>query len=134
MHITNYLRAFVCRSTKAAYALAVNDIKYVPFAQKMVAVKNTATYYDVRRAENNSPKTLSLRLKLNKYDYLLRNLSFIQPLKDNGSDSNLLSYPNQIPRLEVKTFNSNSHPYFLPGGEFPQHFSITGVRNRTPSV
>ncbi|MGP3591838.1 hypothetical protein [Vagococcus sp. WN89Y] len=134
MYITNYLRAMVCRSTKAAYALAVNDIKYIPFAQKMVAVKNTAAYYDVQCGKMNTQRVMARRLKLNKYDFLLRNLAFVQPNDNNNSENNLLCYPNHIPRLGVKSINSNSHPYFLPAAPFPQEISISGIKPRTPTL
>lgn len=134
MPIVNYMRAMFCHSTKAAYALAESNIKYLNFAQKLTAVKNTAAYFDVQRPDLDSSKALSLRLKLNKYDFLLKNLALIEPDKIKFPESNSFSYLNKLPRLEVVKRNSNSHPYFMAGEAFPQETFITGIKPRAPSL
>lgn len=134
MIIMNYMRAMLFHSTKAAFALAESNNKYLNFAQKLTAIKNTAAYFDVQRPNIDSSKNLSLRLKLNKYDFLLKNLALIQPAADRFAESHSFVYQNKLPRLEVVSKNSNSHPYFLPGETFPQEISISGVKPRAPSI
>lgn len=130
----NYVRATFFRSTKAAYILAENNIKYLNFAQKLTAVKNTAAYFDIQRPNLGSSKRLSLRLKLNKYDFLLQNLALIQNDKANFHDSDSFCFQNKLPRLEVVTQNSYSHPYFLSGESYPQETFITGMKPGAPSI
>lgn len=129
MKVINYLRTVLTHSSKAAYELALNDSKYLGLAHKMISVKNTAARCDMQQTELKHEKVMFLQASIHKYEFFLKNLNFIQSAKNHGSSHDLLCYRNQLPRLQLKTTNSNTHPYFLPGNSLPEKICITDSRN-----
>lgn len=92
MDINLYIKSHVFNSSVAAEKLARKDAKHLPFAEKLITKKiNKIT---------NSPTALNVD-KLNKYNNLLNNLSFVYRNPENYLRNDVASsaVKNQIIRI-----------------------------------
>lgn len=151
MQIINYVRARVFNSSYAALDLARHNPKYSEFAKKIVSLKQSNADCDLKVSHSDAKKYSELKYKLNKYGFVLRQLSSITnrfnvALPDNINNRRehsqitnsaakttkvgLHNYANNLPRLKVEKINGNNYEYFSPYNNKPSKFIITQINEK----
>lgn len=126
MQIVNYLRANLLHSSDAAFNLAMKNNEYLPFAEKLIAVKNEHAHCDLIKTFSDPKKYVLTNSKIEKYERFLKQLSDIQA--QAKAESDILAYNNHLPRLNVIERNSNQHEYFLPYNNQPGNITIIAAK------
>lgn len=126
MQIVNYFRAKVLHSANAAFSLAMQNNKYISFAEKIISVKNENVHCDLINTHSSLRKEFLTKSKIIKYEHLLESISKIKPQSYQNSD--ILNYSNHLPRMAVIKINGNDHECFLPYNNQPKGITITAAK------
>lgn len=114
MQIVNFLRARLFNSSYAALDLARKNSSYAVFAKNIVSVKQSSAVRDLIVSQSGPKSYNELKYKINKYDFVLRQLSLIQNSSPISTRVALSDDADRLPRLKVARLNDNGHEYFLP--------------------
>lgn len=88
MQIVNYFQARFCNSSYAALELARNNAKYAGLAEKIVSVKQSKACWDLIISHSDERKGLELKYKINKYNFVLKQISAIKNRNDKNHKCN----------------------------------------------
>lgn len=125
MQIVNYLRATVFKSSYAALDLARENQKYSDLAMKIVSVKQSNALRDLIISHSDSKKHNELAYNINKYDFVLSQLSSIGNRTTVTANVALSDSVDPLPRMKVIRVNNNDHEYFSPYNNKPSNLVIT---------
>ena len=125
MQIVNNFRAKVLHSSNAAFSLAMKNNKYIPFAEKIISVKNENAHFALSNTHSSPRKEVLTTQKILKYEDLLNSISKIKSRAYQNSA--ILNYNNHLPRLAVMKINGNDHGYLLPYNNPPKGIIITAA-------
>ncbi|WP_130835729.1 hypothetical protein [[Erwinia] mediterraneensis] len=126
MQIVKYFQAKVLHSSRAAFNLAMENNKYLSFAEKIISVKNENAHHSLIKTHTDLKKGILPYSKIVKYDIYLGCISKVK--HQDCQRNELLGYSNLLPRLEVIKNNGNDHVYFLPYNNKPKNITITAFK------
>lgn len=126
MQIVNYFRAKFLHSSNAAFSLAMENNKYISFAEKIISVKNENAHCALINTHSSLRKEVLTMNKTLKYESFLKNIAKIKPQVYQKFD--ILNYSNHLPRLTVIKINGNDHEYFLPYNNKTKGITITTTK------
>lgn len=130
MQIVNFLRARLLNSSYAALDLARNNSKHAEFAKNIVSIKQSSAVRDLIVSHSDPKRHSEMKYKINKYDFVLRQLSLIQNTSSVTTSVALSDGSVRLPRLKVVRINNNGHEYVVPYNNKSSELIITKIDER----